>query len=123
MKTVASKTSPPNVTQKQNHVIATKQPPETQTGSDPVSFLRCSSSCPTVIQEWEKHKTATFTWVTAIPLLTITNPRIEERLVNDKLTNDLHLPPTSTVVLKRKQEMLHVPLDFENNLTVDAFVD
>ena len=27
------------------------------------------------------------------------------------------------MVLKRKQEMLHVPLDFENNLTVDALMD
>ena len=27
------------------------------------------------------------------------------------------------VVLKRKQEMLYVPLDFENNLTVDTWVD
>ena len=25
--------------------------------------------------------------------------------------------------MKRKQEMLYVPLDFENNLTVDALVD
>ena len=34
-----------------------------------------------------------------------------------------YLPLTSTVVLKRKQKMLCVPLDFENNLTVDALVD
>ena len=27
------------------------------------------------------------------------------------------------MVLKRKQEMLYVPLDFENNLTIDTFVD
>ena len=27
------------------------------------------------------------------------------------------------MVLKRKQEMLYVPLDFENNLTVDVLVD
>ena len=38
----------------------------------------------------------------------------------DKQTNDL--PLTSTVILKRKQEMLYVPLDFDKNLTVDALV-
>ena len=30
---------------------------------------------------------------------------------------------TSTVVLKRKQEMPYVPLQFDNNLTIDALVD
>ena len=29
----------------------------------------------------------------------------------------------STIVLKRKEEMLYVPLDFEIGLTIDAFVD
>ena len=39
------------------------------------------------------------------------------------MINELYLPLTSTVVLKRKQEILYVPLDFEKNLTVDALVD
>ena len=43
--------------------------------------------------------------------------------MRDEQTNEVYLPLTSTVVLKRKQEMLYVPLDFENNLTVDALVD
>ena len=43
--------------------------------------------------------------------------------MRDEQTNELYLPLTSTVVLKRKQEMLYVPLDFENNLTVDALVE
>ena len=59
---------------------------------------------------------------TTSPLTTAT-PLIEEGLVRDELTNEIYLPLTSTVVLKRKQEMLYVPLDFENNLTVDALVD
>ena len=37
--------------------------------------------------------------------------------------NDVYFPLTSTVVWKRKQEMLYVPLDFENNLTVEALVN
>ena len=43
--------------------------------------------------------------------------------MRDDHTNEVYLPLTSTVVLKGKQEMIHVPLDFENNLTVDALVD
>ena len=57
------------------------------------------------------------------PPLTTAIPLIEEGLVRDEQTNELYLPLTSTVVLKRKQEMLYVPLDFENNHTVDALVD
>ena len=59
---------------------------------------------------------------TTSPLTTAT-PLIEEWLVRDEQTNEIYLPLTSTVVLKRKQEMLYVPLDFENNHTVDALVD
>ena len=33
------------------------------------------------------------------------------------------MPLSSTVVLKRKKELWYVPLDFENGLTIDAFVD
>ena len=43
--------------------------------------------------------------------------------MRDEQTNEVYLPLTSTVVLKRKHEMLYVPLDFENILTVDALVD
>ena len=43
--------------------------------------------------------------------------------MRDEQTNEVHLPLTSTVVLKRKQGMLYVPLDFEKNLMVDALVD
>ena len=44
-------------------------------------------------------------------------------MVSDEQTNEVYLPLTSTVVLKRKQELNYVPLDFENILTVDALVD
>ena len=43
--------------------------------------------------------------------------------MRDEQTNEWYLPLTSTLVLKRKQEMLCVPLDFEDNLTVYALVD
>ena len=60
---------------------------------------------------------------TTTPPLTTATPLIEEVLVRDEQTNEIYLALTSTVILKRKQEMLYVPLDFENNLTVGAMVD
>ena len=60
---------------------------------------------------------------TTTPTLTIATPLIEEGLMRDEQTNEVYLPLTSTVVLKRKQEMLYVPLNSENNLTVDALLD
>ena len=53
----------------------------------------------------------------------ITTSQIEERLVGDDITNELYMPLSSTIVLKRKNEMLYLPLDFENGLTLDALVD
>ena len=120
---VASQTSPPKGFQPQNHVIATEQPPGYQTWNEPVPFLSCSSSCPTDIPESEKHTKITFTGDTTIPPLTITTPLFEEKLVRDEQTNGLYLPFSSTVVLKRNQEMLYMPLDSKENLRVDAMVE
>ena len=74
-------------------------------------------------QNTEQHVVTTLNGDTTTPPLTTATPLIEERLVRDEQTNEIHLPLTSTVVLKRKQEMLYVPLDFENNLMIDALVD
>ena len=52
-----------------------------------------------------------------------TNSQIEEQLVRDDISKELYMPLSSTIVLKRKKEMLYVPLDFENGLTIDALVD
>ena len=53
----------------------------------------------------------------------ITTSQIQEQLVRDENTNELYMPLSSTIILKRKKEMLYVPLDFENGLTIDATVD
>ena len=53
----------------------------------------------------------------------ITTSLIEKMLVRDEQTNELYLPLKFRVVLKQKQEMFYEPLDFKNNLTVDALVD
>ena len=94
-----------------------------QAGNEPVSFLNCSKDSSTDNQNAEQHITTTPNKeMIALPLTTAT-PLIEEGLVRDEQTNVLYLPLTSTVVLKRKQEMLYVPLDFENIHTVVALVD
>ena len=102
---------------------ATEQSSENQTGNEPVTFLSCSKDSSTDNQNAEQHTTTTPNKEMTTPPLTTATPLIEEGLVRDEQTKELYLPLTSTVVLKRKQEMLYVPLDFENNHTVDALVD
>ena len=53
----------------------------------------------------------------------ITTSQIQEQLVRDDITNEIYMPLSSTIVLKRKKKKLYVPLDFENGLTIDALVD
>ena len=93
------------------------------TGNEPVPFLDCPKNSSTDTQNTEQHVVTTPNGLTTTPLFTTANPLIEEGLVRDEQTNEVYLLLTSTVVLKRKQEMLYVPPDFENNLTVDALVD
>ena len=120
---VASQTSPPKGTQPQNHVDTTEHPLGNQIENQLVPFLDCSKNSSTNTQDTEQHVVTTPNGDTTTPLLTTATPLIEEGLVRHKQTNEVNLPLTSTVVLKRKQERLYVPLDFENNLTVDALVD
>ena len=103
------------------HSVAACDRPET--GNELVQFLNCSKNSSTNTQNTEQHVVTTTNGDTTTPPLTTSTPLIEEGLVRDEQTNEVYLPLTSTVVLKRKQEMLYVPLDFENILTVDALVD
>ena len=121
--TVASQLSPLKGTQPQNYVVSTERRPRNQTGNEPVPFLNCSKNCPTDIQKSEQHVTTTRNGDTTTPPLITATPLIEEGLVRDQQTNEVYLPITSTVFLKRKQGMLYVPLDFENDLRVDTLVD
>ena len=58
-----------------------------------------------------------------LPLLTTTAPQVEEMLVRDENMKDLYMPLCSSIVLKRKKEMLYVLLDFNDCLLIDAQVD
>ena len=120
---VANQTSPPKGTQSQNHVDATEHPPGNQTGNELVQFLDCSKNSSTNTQNTEQHEVTAPNGDTTTPPITTATQLIEDGLVRDEPTNEVYLPLTSTLVLKRKQEMLYVPLDFWNYLTVDALVD
>ena len=120
---VANQTSPPKGNQTQTHVDATEQPSGNQTGNEPVSFLGCSKKSSTNTQNTEQHVVTNPNGDKTTPPLTTATPLIEERLVRNEQTIEVYLTLTSTVVLKRKQQMLYVPLDFENNLTTDALLD
>ena len=119
---VASQIAPPKENKPQSHVDTTEQPPGNQTGNEPVQFPDYPKNSTNTQNAQQHAETTPSRDITTSPLTTAT-PLIEEGLVRDEQTNEVYLPLTSTVVLKRKQEMLYVPLDFENNLTVDALVD
>ena len=53
----------------------------------------------------------------------ITNLQIEEQLERNEITIEIYMPLPCTIFLKRQQEMLYVPLDFENDSSRDAFDD
>ena len=120
---VASQTSPPKGNQPQSYVDIREKPYGNQTGNEPIPFLDCPKNYSTNTQNTEQHLMTSFSGDTTNLPLTTATPLIEEGLVRDEQTNEIYLPLTSTVVLKRKQEMLYVLLDFENNLTADALLE
>ena len=93
------------------------------TGSTPVQKFNDSKKPKPEIQRHEMNIKANDNGDDNISPHKITNSQIEEQLVRNDITNELYMPLSSTIVLKRKEEMLYVPLDFENGLTIDALVD
>ena len=94
-----------------------------QTGSPPVQSLNNSKKPQSEIQRHEMKITANDNRDDNISPSKITTSQIEEQLVRDDITNELYMPLSSTIVLKREKKMLYVPLDFENGLTIGALVD
>ena len=94
-----------------------------QTRSTPVQCLDDSNKQPNEIQ---RNEIGLITYGNGDDIISppeITTSQIQEQLVRDDITNELYMPLSSTIVLKRKKEMLYVPLDFDNGLTIDALVD
>ena len=120
---VESQTSPINETSPQVSVSSTEPLPGNQTRSPPVMSLNDSKKPSSEIQRYEADMTTCDSGDSNISPPPITFSQIKERLVRDDSTNELYMPLSSTIVLKRKKEMLYIPLDFENGLTIDALVD
>ena len=120
---VESQTSPIKETSPQVSVSSTEPLLGSQTKSALVLSLKDSKKPNSEIQRNEIDMTTCDSGDDNISPPAITIPQIEERLVRVDSTNELYMPLSSTIVLKRKKEMLYVPLDFENGLTIDALVN
>ena len=120
---VESQTSPIKKTSAQVSVSHTEPLLGNQTRSALVPNLNDSEKPGSEIQ---RNDIDMMTWDSGednISAPAITISQIEERLVRDDSTNELYMPLSSTIVLKRKKEMLYVPLNFENGLSIDVLVD
>ena len=120
---VEAQTSPIKETSSQVSGSDTESLLENQTRSIPVQCPNDSKKQQNEIQPNENEMTKYDNGDENISPPEITTSQIKERLVRDDITNELYMPLSSTIVLKRKKEMFYVPLDFKNGLTIDAPVD
>ena len=120
---VESQTSPIKETSTQVSVSSTESLLGDQTRSALVPSLNDSTKPSSEIQRNEIDMKNSDSGDDNISPPAITISQIAEQLLRDDMTNELYMPLSSTIVLKRKKEMLCVPLDFENGLTIDALVD
>ena len=120
---VEAQTSPIKETSSQESGSNTEPLLETQTRSIPVQCPNDSNKQQTEIQRNELGLTTYGNGDDNISPPQITTSQIQEQLVRDENTNELYMLLSSTIVMKRKKEMLYVPLDCVNGLTIDALVD
>ena len=120
---VDAQTSPIKETSSQVSGSHTESLLENQTRSIPVQCPNYSKIQQNEIQRKEIGLTTYGNGGDNISPPEFTTSQIQYQLVRDDITNELYMPLSSTIVLKRKKEMLYVPLEFENGLTIDALVD
>ena len=120
---VELQTSPMKETSSQVSGSSTEPLLGDQTGNTSVQCLNDSKNQQHEIQRNEIDLTTYDNGDDNISHPVITTSQIEERLVRDDITNELYIPLSSTIVLKRKNEMMFVTLDFQNGLTIDALVN
>ena len=101
---VESQTSPMKETSPQVSGSSTEPFLENQTGSTPVQSLNDSKKSHGEIQRHEMIMTANENGDDNNSPRKITNSQIEEQLVKDDITNELYLPQSSTIVLKRREK-------------------
>ena len=111
---VEAQTSPIKETSTQKSGSDTASLLENQTRSIPVQCPNDSNKQENEIQRNEIGLTTYGNGDDNISPPEITTSQIQEQLVRYGIINELYMPLSSTIVLKRKKEMLYVPLDFEN---------
>ena len=116
---VEAQTSPIKETSPQVSGSDTESPLENQTRSIPVQCPNDSNKQQNEIQRNELGFITYSNGDDSISSPEITTSQIQEQLLRDDITNEIYMPLSSTIVLKRKKEMLYVPLVFENGLTID----
>ena len=120
---VEAQTSPIKETSSQVSGSHTESLLKNQTRSIPV---QCPNDCEKRQNEIQRNEIGLTTYGNGDNIISppkFTTSQIQDQLVRDDNTNEFYMPLSSTIVLKRKKEMLYVPLDFENGLTIDALVD
>ena len=118
-----SQTLPTKDTSSQVSISSTEPLLGNQTRSELLSSLNDSKKPNTEIQRNEIDMITCDNGDDNISPPAKTISQIEEVLVRDEPINELYMSLSSTIVLKRKKEMLYVPLDFKNGSTIDALVD
>ena len=103
---VEAQTSPIKHTSPQKSGSDTESPLESQTRNIPGQCLDDSNKQPNEIQRNETSLTTYDEGDDNISPPEITNSQIQERLVRDENTNELYMPLSSTIVLKRKKEIM-----------------
>ena len=103
---VESETSPTKETSSQVSGSSAEPHLRNQTGSTTVQSLTESTKLQFKIQRHEMNIIANDYGDGNISAPKITNSQIEEQLVRVDITNEVYMPLSSTIVLKRKKEML-----------------
>ena len=110
---VESQTSPIKETSTQVSVSSTEPLLGDQTRSALVPSLNDSTQPSSEIQRNEIDMMNSDSGDDNITPPAITISQIAEQLLRDDMTNELYMPLSSSIVLKRKKEMLYVPLVFK----------
>ena len=119
---VESQTSAMKETSPQVSGSSTESFLQYQTGSTPLQSLNDSKKSQSGIQRHEMNMTANDNGDDHIFPPKTKNSLIEAQLVRDDIVNELYMPLSSTIFRKRKKEMVYVPLDSEQCITIDALV-
>ena len=120
---VEAQTSPRKETSSQVSGSDTESSLDNQTRS---ILVQCPNNSNKQQNEIQRNEIGLITYGNADDTISppeVLTSQIQKQLVRDDITNELYMLLSSTLVLKRKKEMMYVPLDFENGLTKDALVE